>query len=94
MKSLKILLISLSIIIANSLIAQSFDFDKTWRQVEKLEKNGLFNQASEHCNSIFLQAKKQGNSMQMVKSLIYKSNYRNNYEEDAFRNLLLRFKTF
>ncbi len=85
MKSLKILLFSLSIIVANSLIAQSLDYAKSWDQVKELEKKGLYDQASKQCQTIFLQAQKEENTVQLVKSLIYKSNFRNNYEEDALK---------
>lgn len=85
MKLVKTIVLFLSIIIGNTLIAQSFDYDKTWNQVKELEKKGLFDQASKQCQAIFLQAQKEENSLQLVKSLIYKSNYRNNYEEDALK---------
>lgn len=94
MKSLKILLISLSIIIGNTLLAQSFDYDKTWNQVKELEKKGLFDQASKQCQTIFLQAQKEENAIQLIKSLIYKSNYRNNYEEDALKKSITEVQEY
>lgn len=85
MKSLKILLISLSIIIGNTLMAQNFDFEKNWKQIKDLEKKGLSAQALEQCQAIFIQAQKEGNSVQVIKSLIYKSNFRQAYEEEALK---------
>ena len=38
MKSLKILFIGLSILIGNTLMAQTFDFEKNWKQAKDLEQ--------------------------------------------------------
>lgn len=85
MKSLKILLISVSILIGNTLMAQTFDFEKNWKQINDLEKKGLSAQALEQCQTIFLQAQKEDDSVQLIKSLIYKSNFRQAYEEEALK---------
>lgn len=88
MKLLKILVISSILLIGNTLFAQSFDYEKNWKQIKELEKKGLFAQALEKTSLVFSQAQKEGNSVQLVKSLVYKTNFRQNYEEDAMKKAI------
>ncbi|NPD46670.1 alpha-2-macroglobulin [Lentimicrobium sp. S6] len=92
MKSLKILFIGLSILIGNTMMAQTFDFEKSWKQINDLEKKGLSAQALEQCQIIFIQAQKEDNSVQLIKSLIYKSNFRQAYEEEALKKSIGEIK--
>lgn len=92
MKLLKISLIIISLFSIINVHSQSTDFEKSWTQVDKLHKKGLYAQALQKADSIFLLAKKQGNSMQKVKGLIYKSNFRDIYEESAALTTLEEIK--
>lgn len=83
MKSLKYLFILLAFSSHYSLFSQSFNYQTSWEEINELKQKDLFAQALEKTNAIFLQAQKEGNSLQTVKSLVYKANFRQAYEEKA-----------
>ena len=88
MRYLKILLIIISVSISYTVQSQNNYYTKAWKQTQSFQNKGLSAQALIMSDSIFQQAKKDQNSMQIVKSLIYKSNIRGSYEEEALLKTL------
>jgi len=83
MKFLKVSLIFITFILTLSAQSQDFNYEKAWQHTQKLSDKGLFAQALKSADSILQQAENDHESLQKVKSLIYKSNYRGNYQESA-----------
>ncbi len=74
------------------LFSQNYNYDKAWEEVENLQGKGLSSQALEKSDQIFQYAKNEGNSLQKVKSLIYKSNSRSAFEEEALLSSIEEIK--
>lgn len=68
-------------------------YEKLWKAVEKLETDGLTQSALEQVNAIATKAEKDQNTVQLVKSLLYKSKYALVLEEDAQLSIINDFKT-
>lgn len=81
------------ILFANYSQAQSGSYEKLWKDVENFEKKGLPKSALEIVNQIFDKAKKDANSKQQIKTLIYKSKYALTLEEDAQLSIINEFKS-
>ncbi|EAR02144.1 hypothetical protein FB2170_02635 [Maribacter sp. HTCC2170] len=67
-------------------------YDALWKNVEKLEKEALTKSALEAVGKISVKAKKENNSVQIVKSLLYTSKYALTLEENAQLNIISDFK--
>lgn len=52
---------------------KKFDYDSKWKEIEKAEKNGLQKSNLASIQEIYSQAKKDKNTQQIVKSLLYQS---------------------
>ncbi|MEL6917311.1 MAG: MG2 domain-containing protein, partial [Bacteroidota bacterium] len=63
-----------------------------WKNVEKLEQQALTKSALEIVKSISEKAKKEKNSVQTIKSLLYMSKYAMTLEEDAQLKIITEFK--
>lgn len=50
-----------------------FDYDSKWKEIEKQEADGLLKSVLPSVNSIYQQAKKDENSQQIIRALLYKS---------------------
>ena len=81
MKFIKIALITLVFFLSFSVQSQSFDYEKAWGKADSLGNEYLPDQALHAVDIILQQARKDGESLQKIKSIIYKSNYRKEYTE-------------
>ncbi|WP_250432981.1 alpha-2-macroglobulin family protein [Hanstruepera flava] len=72
--------------------AQNPSYDKLWKQVDKLESEGLPKSALELVEQISQQAKTEQNEPQYIKSLLFKSKYALILEEDAQLTIINDFK--
>ncbi len=68
-------------------------FETLWKQVEKLESEALTKSALELVTAISEKAKKEKNSAQIVKTLLFTSKYAMTLEEDAQLKIINDFKT-
>ncbi|MCK6621482.1 MAG: hypothetical protein HUU32_02750 [Calditrichaceae bacterium] len=59
------------------------DFHTEWQQVDSLSQQGLPRSALEVLEKIYRTAKKEGNSVQMLKVLMYRTRLQSTFEEDA-----------
>jgi len=80
------------ILFANFSNAQSNDYSSLWKKVEKLETEGLPKSALDIVQQITDQAKKENNTPQIIKALLYKSKYALVLEEDAQLKIINGFK--
>lgn len=64
-----------------------------WNRVEKLEKESMTQSALEIVTLISQKAKKEQQSAQLIKALLYTSKYAMTLEEDAQLNIVLEFKS-
>ncbi|MEZ4793557.1 MAG: MG2 domain-containing protein, partial [Gelidibacter sp.] len=72
--------------------AQSNDYNDLWKKVEKLENDGLPKSALDIVNQIAAQAKKDKNTPQQIKTLLYQSKYAMTLEENAQLKVMADFK--
>jgi uncharacterized protein YfaS (alpha-2-macroglobulin family) len=59
------------------------DYEKEWKSIDSLERQGLPRSAMEKVEELYLVVKKEDNVAQVVKCLLYKSKYTNQLEEDG-----------
>ena len=78
---------------ANFAQAQSNHYEKLWKQVEKLESEGLPKSALDVVEQISKRSIADKNTSQHVKSLLYKSKYALVIEEDAQLKIIIDFKS-
>jgi len=69
------------------------DFENQWKEVTKLENEGLTKSASELVETIYKKAVKVENKQQSIKALLHISKYMLTLEEDAQLNIVNRFKS-
>ncbi|WP_178987568.1 alpha-2-macroglobulin family protein [Winogradskyella schleiferi] len=69
------------------------DFENQWKEVSKLENDGLTKSASELVETIYKNAVKTENTQQRIKALLHISKYMLTLEEDAQLNIVNRFKS-
>jgi len=67
----------------------SESYPREWKTVDSLENLGLTAQASKKVEQIYMQAKSDKNTTQIVKSLIYRLKHKSELEEDAVETYLL-----
>ena len=60
------------------------NYPNTWKEIEALENQGLPKSALAKVDSLYTVAKKDDNPSQVIKTLIYKSKYMVQLEEDGF----------
>ncbi len=70
----------------------SHSYESLWNQVEKLEETALTKSALKLVETISQRAKKEGNSNQVIKALLYKSKFALTLEENAQLNIINDFK--
>lgn len=84
-------------LIINSFIVMSqetnYNYSKLWENVAQFDKQELPKSALKQVESIYLQAKSENNTPQIVKTLLYKSKYALILEEDAQLQIVDWFKT-
>ncbi|MUU79558.1 alpha-2-macroglobulin family protein [Winogradskyella endarachnes] len=69
------------------------NFENQWKEVSKLENEGLTKSASDLVESIYKNAVKAEDTQQRIKALLYISKYQLILEEDAQLTIVNRFKT-
>ncbi len=76
--------ISTFVLLSFSLVglAQSFDYEKTWAQVQTYEKKALPNKAFQATEAILQAALEENNQPQLLKALLSRTQYRQRYQED------------
>lgn len=68
-----------------SLQSMNYDsYEERWKKVDSLENQGLVRSALVEVNEILATARKDNNSPQLVKSLLFKSRYISQVEENGF----------
>ena len=92
MKYTKTILVIIFISFTYIVNAQSFDYRKAWLQIEELSEKGLPKEASDKVDVIYKQATDDQESLQKVKCLIYKSNFRDSFEEEATTSTINEIK--
>ncbi|WP_299890226.1 carboxypeptidase-like regulatory domain-containing protein [uncultured Lacinutrix sp.] len=88
----KFLSILMIILFANTALSQNNNYSELWSQVEKLEVEGLPKSALEIVETIELKAKKDNNSPQQIKVLLFKSKFALLLEENAQLKIINDFK--
>ncbi|WP_242091694.1 alpha-2-macroglobulin family protein [Aestuariivivens sediminicola] len=84
----------LIILLFSSLIeAQTTNYEDLWHKVEQYEKDGLPQSALKIVTAIGEKARKDGNSQQRIKSMLYQSKYALILEEEAQLNIIAHFKS-
>ena len=68
-------------------------YDELWKQVQQFENEDLTKSALKLVSTISQKAKKENNSSQLIKSLLYSSKYALILEEDAQLNIIKEFNT-
>ena len=68
-------------------------YSSLWKQIEKLEKEGLTKSALKVANQVSNKAQRENNTAQIVKSLLYVSKYMKILEEDAQLAIIRNFQT-
>ncbi|WP_111685522.1 alpha-2-macroglobulin family protein [Winogradskyella tangerina] len=69
------------------------NFDDQWKEVSKLEKDGLTKSAAELVDTIYEDATKINNKQQQIKALLHKSKYMLTLEEEAQLKIVELFKS-
>ncbi len=73
--------------------AQNENYERSWKEVEAFEKEGLPKSALKTVEAIALQAKKDDNQSQVIKTMLFKSKYALVLEEDAQLSIINNFKS-
>ncbi|MDV7185785.1 MG2 domain-containing protein [Lutibacter sp. TH_r2] len=93
MKKIAITLMSI-FLFSNFSNAQKFDnYSELWKEVQQFEVKSLPKSALEVVETIYKKAKKEENSAQIVKTLLYKSKFTMTLEENAQLKIIDQFKT-
>ncbi|WP_417875517.1 MG2 domain-containing protein, partial [Winogradskyella sediminis] len=83
----------LALICFASFASAQNDFDKQWKEISKLENEGLTKSASALAEVIYKKAVSAHNTPQRIKALLHISKYLLILEEDAQLTIVNRFKT-
>ncbi|WP_348740602.1 alpha-2-macroglobulin family protein [Tenacibaculum sp. 190524A05c] len=82
-----------TMLILFSMISQAQNrYSAQWKKVLEFEKEALPKSALKVVEEIYKKAKKEKNAPQLIKSLVYKSKYALNLEEDAQLKIINQFK--
>ncbi len=60
------------------------DYASEWSEIQKLEEQGLPKSAREKVDALYIKAKSDNNPSQVIKTLIFRSKYISQLEEDGF----------
>lgn len=63
------------------------DYAKLWKRVDSLETKNLPKSALTEVENLYEKAKKENNSQQIIKAVIFKLKFRNSIEENAFEKV-------
>ncbi|MFS4482186.1 alpha-2-macroglobulin family protein [Hyunsoonleella sp. 2307UL5-6] len=89
----KTILLFMILLFSNLTEAQNNSYESSWKAVDDFEKKGLPKSALEVVERIALNAKKDNNSAQIIKTMLFKSKYALVLEEDAQLKIITNFKT-
>lgn len=67
-------------------MAQNFNYEKQWKEIEKLSQNGEVKSLLPQINKIYNQAKKENNSLEIIRSFLYKSEIVSQTFEDKYHD--------
>lgn len=87
----KFLTITMIILFSTLLSAQS-NYESNWKKVQEFESKGLPKSALAEVETIFNTAKASNNSLQIIKSLLFKSKYALTLEENSQLNIINNIK--
>lgn len=71
-------------LIAQNMTAKNGDYATEWKEIQSLEEQGLPKSAREKVDALYIRAKSDNNASQIIKTLIYRSKYITELEEDGF----------
>lgn len=71
---------------------KGISYDEIWRKADSLLAKGLPKSALEYVESAYIRAKTEGNSTQLVKSIIYKTRMISEFEENHFINSIINIE--
>ena len=69
---------------AQNMTAQNGDYATEWKEIQSLEEQGLPKSARDKVDALYIRAKSDNNASQIIKTLIYRSKYITELEEDGF----------
>lgn len=87
------ILLFMILLFSNLSQAQNENYERSWKEVEAFEKEGLPKSALKAVEAIALQAKKDDNQSQVIKTMLFKSKYALVLEEDAQLSVINNFKS-
>lgn len=87
------ILLFMILLFSNLSQAQNENYERSWKEVEAFEKEGLPKSALKAVEAIALQAKKDDNQSQVIKTILFKSKYALVLEEDAQLSIINNFKS-
>lgn len=87
------ILLFMILLFSNLSQAQNENYERSWKEVEAFEKEGLPKSALKAVEAIALQAKKDDNQSQVIKTMLFKSKYALVLEEDAQLSIINNFKS-
>jgi hypothetical protein len=70
-------------VLCHSIVPKIFNYNAAWDEVSKLQQKGLPQSMLEKVQDIYNAARKDGNTDQQIKALIYKLTYLQNVEENS-----------
>lgn len=86
------LLIALMLTSLTAFLPNDKDYDTLWKKVEKLQKEGLPKSALKFVDQVYAIAKKEHNSPQKIKALIYKASLGSSFRENYFLKYISIFE--
>lgn len=86
------LLFLMILLFSNIALTQDYNYESLWKDVEKLETEGLVQSALKAVETIKKQAIKDKNSKQLIKTMLFKSKFTLVLEEDAQLKIINDFK--
>lgn len=87
------ILLFMILLFSNLSQAQNENHERSWKEVEAFEKEGLPKSALKAVEAIGLQAKKDDNQSQVIKTMLFKSKYALVLEENAQLSIINNFKS-
>ncbi len=88
MKKLKlttlVLLVVININYGQNMTFNNDDYANAWKEIQALEEQGLPKSAREKVDSLYIVAKSENNPSQIIKTLIFRSKYISELEDDGF----------
>ena len=93
MRKFAVILTAILLFSASTQAQQANNYEDSWKQVQKFEEDNLPKSALKEVDKIYASAKKENNTPQLIKTLLFKSKYALILEEDAQLNIINTFNT-